>query len=163
MIAMKLERMMVAGVGLAAGLALAGCGDSAGGCASGLCGPSDYDLTYDRVDIARQDQGGKLNAIKISYVKSTKGGEESTVVVVVNAPIEVGKDRFIAKNGKIDGGNVYRVVRSGQQFPAIQEAKAHFDSLGKPGQSASGTFHCQFTNGQAVNGEFSGTVKSLTN
>ena len=132
-------------------------GSACGGDSSALSGRATetYDVSYDRIVIERQIKNGETQAVVISYVRDPGGSnEQSPVIVVVNAPLEVGMDIDF----RPPRGDLHRAVADGSDFPSLDVAKVRFDALGEVGGTASGKFNTTFTDGETLNGEFSGTV-----
>jgi hypothetical protein len=143
---------------------LAGC-DGAGGGGNALHGSAanNYTLTFDHVDIYRQDKASVINAYIVEYVDSNKN---LPVKLVVNAPIAQGEEKSLVKSGTL-----IRAMPDTAQFPDMQEkdtkgtliSKIVFDTLGDIGSDVSGRFYVTFVGtGSTLNGEFSGTLKLQT-
>ena len=128
-----------------------------GGDSSALSGRATetYDVSYDKIMIERQLKNGETQAVFISYVRDPGGpNEQSPVIVVVNAPIDVGEEIDFRPTK----GDLRRAVGDGSDFPELDVANIRFDSLGEVGGTASGRFNTTFVDGETLNGDFSGTV-----
>ena len=136
------------------------------GCSSGnSCGDLggsvtiDYKICdYQKVVIQRSESEETPIAMIVGYVRETQGTLEWLVKVVANWPVEAGKEKDL-----VTGGSVEHHAIGGAVFPDLQLGTITFDTLGEPGQNASGKFFATFVGeGGTLNGDFSGTVQRLT-
>lgn len=142
---------------LACVVGLTACGTE-GGALSGTA-VNDYDLSYDRIVIQRQESGGQPTAMIVTYVRDISSGVEKPVKVVTNWPLQEGVTKDLVPSG---AGSVEHITVSGGGFPDLETGSITFDTLGGAGESASGKFFATFkNNGGTLNGEFSGTIELL--
>ena len=123
---------------------------------------SNYDLAFDVIEIQRQEtSGGELDAMIVIYARDPDDPKrrQIPVKIVANAPLEEGKRRDITGSG----GALIRVMSDGAQFPEMEVGGVTFDELGGEGETASGSFNITFKeSGRTLNGEFTGTVETIT-
>jgi hypothetical protein len=141
-------------------LSVVGCSGAGGGSALHGSASTTYNLTFDHVEIYRQDKGSTPNAYIVQYVDINKN---LPVKLIVNAPVAQGEEKSL-----VSGGVLTRAMPDAAQFPQMQEkdakgtliSKVIFDELGNIGDSVSGRFYVTFVgSGSTLNGEFSGTLR----
>jgi hypothetical protein len=141
---------------LACGASLLACGD--GGELSGTF-VKEYQLSYDRVSIQRQETGGNPTAMVVEYLRAIPRSKptqfEKPIKVVVPFPLEAG----VTVDLLAQAGTVEHIALSGAAFPQLVSGTIVFDALGKRGEPAAGEFFATFAGGGTLNGKFSGTVE----
>ncbi|MBK8480234.1 MAG: hypothetical protein IPL40_03510 [Proteobacteria bacterium] len=120
---------------------------------------NEYQLSYDRVVIQRQESGGQPTAMVVEYLRTIPRSDpaqfEKPIKVVVPFPLEAGVSvDLVAQEGTVE-----HIVISGAAFPQVERGSIVFDTLGNPGQHAAGEFFAIFAGGGTLNGTFSGTVE----
>ena len=121
-----------------------------------------FDLSFDKVVVEYQEISGQLDALKVVYIRDPAGTPEIVARVIANAPVEEGQTKNISDPK--DGG-LSRAVSNGGQFPEIQSANITFDTIGEPGQEASGEFFITLGDAGSVNtlnGKFCATVERVS-
>lgn len=120
---------------------------------------NEYRLSYDRIVIQRQENGGQPTAMVVEYLRtiprSTPAQFEKPIKVVVPFPLEAG----VSVDLVAQAGTVEHIVVSGAAFPQVERGSIVFDTLGDAGQQAAGEFFAIFAGGGTLNGKFSGTVE----
>lgn len=150
-----MKRRTITGAAVVCFASLLACGDE--GELSGTY-VKEYQLSYDRVSIQRQERGGNPTAMVVEYLRDIPRSDpkavEKPIKIVVPFPLEAGVTvDLVAQESSLE-----HITLSGAEFPQLVSGTIVFDALGKAGERASGEFFATFAGGGTLNGKFAGTV-----
>jgi hypothetical protein len=142
---------------IAPALLLVGCGEAD----NDLWGSIDesFPLSFDRVDIIKQDP-----SLRVEYIKEIHGGEAKHCKLVVNTQnLEIEDNTELGDEEFADGiATIERVAPTGGDFPPVEGGTVHFIDWNFEAKGhMDGEFTVLFENGRNLFGNFDGKVTEI--